>query len=533
MGQLSKVKINKGQGGVGGQLLGEDHISGLLYDVSAYPTPLAGYTALSASNPIAKLLSLQDAVNLGINDTHSDETKATGGKHLVTTAGAEGETWYLYVEPAYGTKILIGSYTVLSGDVVADVASGLVDSVNLNNPNTNYSATLSTATVELTAPDKMGASINGGSVLTYEVFTSTGSAGTGVATTTQFSSGAGSEIAPLYYQIQQAFEFNPGLNLYIGLYDLSTFDATKIEDIQSFAGGTIRQMGVWTDNTYAASLVTGLQTSAENLNDAGRPCSVVLSSNILSTTASALTDTKTLISASSQAWVSPLAANPSTGEGWRLLGVLGKSVTSLGAMIGVLSLSKVSQNAGEVLSFNLVNSAEYAPDGNKDGAGIATGEETKDLSNNEVTQLDNYSWIFTLTHDGIAGTYFNDSWTCTQRTNDFFSIERNRTLDKAGREVKAKLTPLINSELTVDPSTGKLSDITIATFKGEALNGIEILANADEISTLEDGSLPPDTVVIDPDQDVLTTSEIVVTIKIVPKGIARAITVNLTFAKSV
>ncbi len=215
MGQLRRVTVNKGQGGVGGALLGEDHISGLLFDASVYPTPLAGFDAISGSNPIVKLLSLQDAINYGINDSHDDETKAENGKYLITTAGATGETWYLYSTPAYGVKTLLASYTVASGDAVADVASGLVDNVNLNTVNHGYSATLNTATVELTPPDKLGASINGGSVLTSEVFTATGAIGTGATTITQFGLGAGSEYAVLYYHIQQAFEFNPSLELYL------------------------------------------------------------------------------------------------------------------------------------------------------------------------------------------------------------------------------------------------------------------------------------------------------------------------------
>lgn len=532
MGQLNKVQINKGQGGVGGELEGKDHISGLVYDVTAYPVPLTGFTALSAGNPIVKLLSLQDAINLGINDSHSDETKATGGSYLVTTAGVAGETWYLYSMPTYGKKVLLGSYTVITGDAVADVASGLVDSVQLSTNSHGYGATLSTATVELTAPDKMGASLNATN-LSLEVYTSTGATGTGAATITQFSSGVGSEIAVVYYHIQQAFQFNSNIVLYLGMFDLTTFDASKIEDLQAFANGEIRQAGVWTLNTYAASLITGLQTSAETLNNSGRPMSVVLESNLLATTASAMTDTKSLISASKEAFVSASAAQSSTGEGWRLLGVTGTSVGAIGAVIGTISKAKVSKNIGEVASFDLTNGTEFSPDGDKDGAGLATGEEVRNLSDNLVTQLNNYSWIFNVTYDGIAGVYFNDSWTCTSRTNDYNSIERTRVMDKAGRNVKASLTPLINSELNADPTTGKLSASTIELFKGEALNAIEQMAKDNEISTLSDGSLPDDTVVIDPNQDVLTTSEIVITISIVPKGIARTVVVNIKFTKSV
>lgn len=528
MGSIKRVTINKGNGGVGGQLPGKDHISGLLYEISTLPTVGAGQTSWTDA-PIKKLLSLQDAINVGINDSHSEETKATGGQYLITTAGVLGETWYLYCEPISGTKILIGSYTVKSGDAVADVASGLVDSINLGTNNTGFKATLDTATVQLIAPDKYGASLNTEStVLTYEVYTSNNLAGTGVSTVTQFSGGTGDENAVLYYHIQQAFAYNPQLVLYVGLY--TSYDSSKIEDMQSFANGDIRQSGIYTKTTYAASLVSTLQINGESMNDIDRPMSMVLTSDLSATTASALTDTRTIISATKEAFVSVDCGETNVGEGKRLSGVVGRSIGMVGAIIGILSIAKVHQCIGAVQYFDLTSGTEFL---GEDGAGLSTGESVKDLSNNLVEQLNNYGYLFPVKYDGEAGTFINDSHTATQTTNDYNAIERVRTIDKAGRNVKTALTPLINSELYVDAATGQLDGATIAKFKGEALNAIETMAKDGEVSTQEDGSLPDETVVIDPNQDVLSTGEIVVTVSIVPVGVARAITVNLKFVKSV
>lgn len=535
MGQLRKVTINKGQGGVGGNVAGKDHICGFVFDSTTYPTALAGYTSLSAGNPIAKLTSLQDAINLGMNDSHGDETKATGGQFLITTAGAAGEVWYLYVTPAFGVKTLLGSYTVVTGDTVALVAAGLVASVNLRKNIHGYAATISTATVVLAAPAKLGVSINGGTVLSSEVYTSTGGTGTGASTKTQFTGGVGSIFAILYYHLKMAFDSNPRVVIYLGIYNLTTFSGTGVEALQQYANGDIRNMFVWTDTASSslASMVGILQTSGETMNSNGRPCSIVLESNSKATTASALTDLSSLISASKEAFVSVSIANSASGEGWRLLGVCGVSIGATGAIIGALSRAKVNQNIGEVLSFDLTSGTEFVAENGRDGAALGTGEEVRTLSDNLVTQLDNYRYIFTCRYDDIAGVYLNDSWTCTSITNDFNAIERVRTIDKAGRNVKAALTPLINSNLDVDPTTGKLADSTIALFTSEALAALNLMAIDGEIATLADGSLPSGTVTIDATQDVISTSEIVITIKIVPKGIARAITVNLTFTKSV
>jgi len=62
---------------------------------------------------------------------------------------------------------------------------------------------------------------------------------------------------------------------------------------------------------------------------------------------------------------------------------------------------------------------------------------------------------------------------------------------------------------------------------------LENMATAGNISTNEDGVLPANSVIINPDQNVLTNSEVVVTIHIVPVGVARLITVNIGFALNV
>ena len=108
-----------------------------------------------------------------------------------------------------------------------------------------------------------------------------------------------------------------------------------------------------------------------------------------------------------------------------------------------------------------------------------------------------------------------------------------RTIDKAARLVRENLVPKISAPLYVNATTGKLSQATIEDFKNDAFKALENMAANLEISTNEDGSLPANSVVIDPDQDVISTSEIILTITIVPVGVARQITVNIGFAVSI
>ena len=91
----------------------------------------------------------------------------------------------------------------------------------------------------------------------------------------------------------------------------------------------------------------------------------------------------------------------------------------------------------------------------------------------------------------------------------------------------------LNSPLFVNATTGKLSQDTIADFRNDAFIALQTMAVNGEVSTDENGALPENTVVINPDQNVLVTSEIILTIKLVPVGVARTITVNIGFAVSV
>ena len=59
MGEINKVKINKGQGGTGAPLPNNDHISGILYENATLPTPLAGVDGFDSNDRVKKLLSLQ------------------------------------------------------------------------------------------------------------------------------------------------------------------------------------------------------------------------------------------------------------------------------------------------------------------------------------------------------------------------------------------------------------------------------------------------------------------------------------------
>ena len=126
---------------------------------------------------------------------------------------------------------------------------------------------------------------------------------------------------------------------------------------------------------------------------------------------------------------------------------------------------------------------------------------------------------------GRAGTYLNDTHTCTEAISDYAYIEANRTIQKAQRLCYAALLPQLNSPLQVD-GQGKLSPLTCSFF--ESLVETTLRQNMLSNQELSDFSVS-----IDPDQNVLQTSVLEVVVTLVPVGVARNIIVRLGFATSI
>jgi hypothetical protein len=511
---MAGITINRLGGGLGRQQPGEDYISGLIFKQATLPSGFA------TDDRIKKVTTLAEAESLGIDNSHSDETKATGGNVAITASGATGDVWTIKITPAGASEILLGTYTEQSGDTTALIATGLYNNVNLNTINHGFTATNSVASeVALIAPAKLGASINASGLVSD-------STGSGTSTDTQFSGGVGSVFAVNYYHVSEFFALAEQITglaqgiLYIGIY--TAYDGSQLKLLQDYAEGKIRQIGVFLPDTFASSMVTGSQTTCTTLEVENQPLSVLLTADFSATTLSALADMRALSSKN----VSVVIGEDKGGNGGALTGITGKSISCLGATLGTLANASVHENLGWRQKFNQIHDSEY------EGLQFATGEDYKIQSQTTLTELTNKGYIYLTKEINVNGSYYNDAPTSTLITSDYAFIENNRTIDKAARLVRGNLVPKTNSPLYVNPTTGKLSLATIEDFKNEAFKALENMSSNSEISTNEDGSLPANSVIIDPDQDILTTSEIVLTIKMVLVGVARQITVNIGFTVS-
>ena len=501
---LNDITFVRGQGGLGRPLTGEDHVSSLLIYNDALPS------GFSATDRIKAVYSLEQAEALGIVGDFSDETASTGTVEI-TNVGTNGNTIAIKVAEPNATVTLC-TYTKVAGDTtVTNVADAIEALINADTDVHGYSATNLAGVITITARAGLGVFLDSGTPITTVI------SGTIAATITQFSGGVASELAPMHYHISEYFRTQPKGILYVGIYEYpTTYTFEEVATLVNYSGGKIRQMGVYvTDTAYASGQVTTLQTICNTLAGEQQPLSILYAADMSAVSdLSTLADLRTLSAPN----VSVVIGQDGAAEGKELYDACGYSITCLGAALGAVSFSKVSESIAWVGKFNMSNGVEL------DVAAFANGDLYRDTPKNLVSQLNTNKYIFLRKYINNSGTYFNDSHTATPDTSDYAYIENQRTIDKAVRGIYAQLQPEIASPLVLN-ADGTLQDVTVAYFENKAEVNLQQM--------VRDGELSAFSVVIDPSQNVLSTSKLVVTVQLLPIGVARQIQVNIGFTLSI
>jgi Protein of unknown function (DUF2586) len=500
---LNNVSFVLGQGGLGRPLATNDHISGLVLYSSSLPS------GFSSSNRIKQFFSVQDAVNAGILNDYSDATAATA-TYLITTLGGSTDTITITVADPSGTAKTLCAYTKQSGDTtIALMGASIAAAINAGTTTHGYTASFATATLTLTAPKKMGIFLNSGSPITVTI------AGTIAGTLTQFSGGVASRLAVYYYHISEYFRLQPNGNLFVGIFAVpGTYDFSEITTMQNFAGGQIRQVGVFKDSAaFAAGDLTLINTQCANNVAAHKELIALYAGDISATaTISTLPD----LSQQSNNYVTAVIGQDGAGQGYFLYQTFGKSITVLGAALGAVSLSKVNESIAWGQKYNIDNGYEC------DTLAFANGVLFTSSSVNDslLSTMNNYRYLFLRKFVGVTGSFFNDNHAATAFTSSYAYISDNRTIQKATRSVYTNMVPALNSPVQLD-SDGTLSDQSIAYFTNLATEGLITMARNGEISAYK--------AVVSGAQNVLATNVILVAVAIVPYGTSRNITVNIGF----
>ncbi len=325
--------------------------------------------------------------------------------------------------------------------------------------------------------------------------------------------------AVAHYHISEFFRLaGVGATLYVQCAVRATDDEdfSAIADMVDFSEGKIRMVGVYTQVALAQSDIPKLQAQANAAQQANTPLSAI----VYAADISSVTDLSTLpnmrgtgVGAPNSPNVSVIVAQDGGGKGAALFGTLSKSVTCLGACMGVLAVASVNENIGWIKKFNLSDGSEM------EVAAIANGRLRPNTATAEM--LTNKGYIVAYKEVDIAGTYFNDAPTACPANSDYAYIEANRTMDKAIRGIRAALLPELRGTVYIDPDTGCLRADTIAY--------LQETANAPLVEMSKSGELSGYQAEIDPDQNILSTSVLDIKIRCVPTGVVRTLRINIGY----
>ena len=508
---LNDITFVKGQGGLGRAIAGEDHYSALMFYSGTLPS------GFSSSDRIKKVFSVEDAEDLGIVDTYSDETKAVA-KIAIGGTPAVGDTLKVVYTGIDGAVTVLPTYALVTGEETTTTTAAAAYAAQINAGTYSHGFTATSASANLLITTKAGEGVFPNSGTPYAATVT----GNNTATVTQPTGsastvlGVASQLAPMHYHISEFFRIQPKGVLWVGVYAVpGTYTFSEITTMQNYALGAIRQMGIYSQAAYSSSRLTTIQSVLAALDTAHKP----ISSVVLANDFTAVTDLATLtnLQTLSAYKVSSVIGQDGAGLGAFLYSSVGKSITCLGAVLGAEALAKVSEDIAWKGKFNLSNGVEL------DTVAFANGDLFTELSDSELSYLNDLRYIFLVKNVGSAGTFFNDSHTAVSVSSDYAYIENNRTIDKAIRGVYTSLLPEIAAPIQLN-SDGTISDITIAHLESVAA------PNLDQM--VRDGDLSNYSVTINPAQDVLATSTVIIAVALLPKGVSRYIQVNIGFTTS-
>ena len=189
---------------------------------------------------------------------------------------------------------------------------------------------------------------------------------------------------------------------------------------------------------------------------------------------------------------------------------------SVGLLMGRIAAIPVQRHIGRVRDGTLKILHAYVGD--------------KDPSVANVEAIHDKGYITFRTFTGKSGYFFTDDCLATAVADDYRSISRRRTIDKAYRIIYQTMLENVNDEIPITDE-GYLVPSMVKSWESEIISAIATqMTSAGELGN--DPSNSDDLgvkVYIDPEQRVASTSKINVVAKIKPYGYAKYIDVELGF----
>jgi Protein of unknown function (DUF2586) len=326
-----------------------------------------------------------------------------------------------------------------------------------------------------------------------------------------------------YYHINEFFRVAPGARLITSVVSGNATTYNEIKNIQNTKQGVIKRVGIWNGTqAFTTASITQLDNVCKELAEVNMPLCVYLSPKIERVDYATLVDTSTLAAEN----VSIVIGQDNSGYGVTSTGDAQCGI--IGATLGAKARSQVHTSLAWVEKQNMVNGFYkdvvtnfFHPTRELDVLGFLGGNNYADFSPSQIDALDAKGYVFLRKHVSIAGSYFNHSRTATATTSDYAFSENVETMNKACREVYQDLLPKLGSPAYIDGATGY---ITI-----DSITSLEAIAETGLAQMQRDGELSAYSVQIDPNQALLSTSKLIVKVRIVPVGVLRQMEVNIGF----
>lgn len=181
----------------------------------------------------------------------------------------------------------------------------------------------------------------------------------------------------------------------------------------------------------------------------------------------------------------------------------------LSLALGRLAKIPVQRNIGRV------------KDGSLSEKAYLDSEEVDLISDGVLESLHDKGYIIPRRHPNLGGYYLNDDPTCSPAADDFSSIARVRVIEKARLLAHSVLLQELNEEVPVDKTSGQIDTAYAKALQSKVENQINLQMVLEGEAQGVDCS-------IDPAQNILSTSKLRVSLKVLPVGYSKYIEVVLS-----
>ena len=182
----------------------------------------------------------------------------------------------------------------------------------------------------------------------------------------------------------------------------------------------------------------------------------------------------------------------------------------IGLLLGVVASVPVQRKISRVRTGALTNTAAYV------------GTSTVEATGTDIAVIAGRGYITFTTYPNVSGYFFSGDPMCTATTDDYAMLARGRVIDKAHILAYTTFVQEVDDEVPVN-ADGTLDAGFCKWLEQQIVNQVDNTMTANkEISSVS--------CFIDPAQNILSTNQLNVVLRIIPVGYATDIEISLGFS---